>query len=398
VETALKQNTELVLSRLDEARARAGIRVAKDAFTPKVYGGSGLAYTKGYPNSIEGSAPSIFQIRTDMALFNRPKSFELAQSRETARGAGIDTANKADDIAFRTASLFLDAQQLERSLQSLLQEAQALDSVRDAVRLRLTEGRELPLAVRRAELDSARVRQRQEAVADEAQFTEETLGVVLGFPPGDRVQPLDDEGLKTEVPTSEDACVRSALEANKDVRRLQSQMTAKRLEMQAQKSQRYPQFDLVAQYALFAKYNYQDYFQKFSRNNEQLGVSIKIPILVGAGPAGLAAQAEIDLEKLRAQMNDIRSRAVLDTRKGFQDVKRAESARDFSKLDLDVSREQVRVLLDQLDEGRSTRQAVDEARLMEQEKWIAYYDAQRVLEKAKLNLLKHTGTIQAALR
>ncbi|MBV8820271.1 MAG: hypothetical protein JO022_18060, partial [Acidobacteriaceae bacterium] len=80
------------------------------------------------------------------------------------------------------------------------------------------------------------------------------------------------------------------------------------------------------------------------------------------------------------------------------DLKRAESAREFAKLDLEVAREQLGVLLDQMEEVRITKQAVDEARLQEQEKWIAFYDAEHVVEKAKLSLLRHTGTIQAALR
>ena len=70
VEIALKENPDLVLSRLDEQKAQAGIRVAKDPFVPKVYAGSGDAKTWGYPGSIEGAAPSIIQARTDMALFN----------------------------------------------------------------------------------------------------------------------------------------------------------------------------------------------------------------------------------------------------------------------------------------------------------------------------------------
>ena len=67
-------------------------------------------------------------------------------------------------------------------------------------------------------------------------------------------------------------------------------------------------------------------------------------------------------------------------------------------MDLEVAREQVTVLLAQLDEGRATRQGVEEGRLTEQEKWLAFYDSQHVLEKAKLNLLKQTGTLQAALK
>src|SRR5271170_3210764 len=83
VDIALKENPDLVLARLDEQKAQAAIRVAKDPFVPKVYAGSGAAKVWGYPSSIEGSAPSIIQARTDMALFNRPKTYELARVRET---------------------------------------------------------------------------------------------------------------------------------------------------------------------------------------------------------------------------------------------------------------------------------------------------------------------------
>lgn len=398
VETALKQNPELILSRLDEEKARAAIQVAKDPFRPKVYSGSGLAFTSGYPNSIEGSAPSIFQARTDMALYNRPKTYELAQTRENARGAEIDTASKADDVVYRIATLFLDAQQLARSVDSVRQEVQALDQVNESVRLRVGEGREIPLSGKRAELDLARARNRYEGIAADAAYAGDSLAVVLGFPAGDRVIPANDPGPKTEVPETEDACVEAALQNSKELRRIQSQMQAKGFEIRAQKTQRYPQFDVVAQYALLAKYNYQDFFPKFQRNNGQIGVSIRIPLLVGSAPAGLAAQAEADLVKLRTQVNDVRNRMALDTRKNFQDIKRAEAGQDFAKLDLEVAREQVRVLLDQLGEGRATRQAVDLARLQEQEKWIAFYEAQHSVEKAKLNLLKQTGTILTALR
>ncbi len=398
VQTALSQNSELILSRLDEQKARAGIRIAKDPFVPKIYGGSGLAFTSGYPNSIEGSAPSIFQARTEMALFNRPRSYELAQARENARGAGIDTASKSDDIAYRAAALFLDARQFQTIIESLQQEVQAQERMNEAVRLRVEEGRDIPLAAKRAELDLARARQRRLGAESDADYAQGSLAVVLGFPAGDRIQPLEDESFKPETPDTEEATIQSALDNSKELKRMQSQMLAKNFEVRSHRSQRYPQFDLVAQYALFSKQNYQDFFRRFSRNNGQLGVSIKVPLLVGAAPSGLEAQSEADLAKLRTQINDLRNRTMLETRKGFQDVKRAESARDFAKLDLEVAREQVRVLLDQLTEGRTTRQAVDEGRFMEQEKWMAYYESQHLLEKAKLNLLRQTGNIQAALR
>jgi hypothetical protein len=41
---------------------------------------------------------------------------------------------------------------------------------------------------------------------------------------------------------------------------------------------------------------------------------------------------------------------------------------------------------------------VDETRATENEKWLAYYEAQHAAEVARLNVLRQTGTLEAALR
>src|SRR5450631_2753847 len=96
VETALKQNPDIALARFDEEKARQGVRVARDPFTPRLIVGSGLAYSNGFPMSIEGSAPSIVQARATQFLFNRQQSFAVAQAREQVRGAGFGVAGKRD--------------------------------------------------------------------------------------------------------------------------------------------------------------------------------------------------------------------------------------------------------------------------------------------------------------
>jgi hypothetical protein len=55
-------------------------------------------------------------------------------------------------------------------------------------------------------------------------------------------------------------------------------------------------------------------------------------------------------------------------------------------------------MLAQSDEGRATMAQVEAARAKEQEEWIRYYDAQRVVELARLNVRKATGTILAGVR
>ena len=398
VDTAMKENPDLVLARLDEQKAQAAIRVARDPFVPKVYTGSGLAKVWGYPTSIDGAAPSIIQARTDMSLFNRPKSFELARVRESARGAAIGTQSKSDEAAYQTATQFLDVQQMLRSVQSVQLELESLERVSTSVNLRIQEGRELPLESKRVAVDLARGRQRLEALRDDLDYAEASLAVVLGYPAGDRVQPVEEERQPPEVPESEQAARELALQNNKEIRRLESQLQAKGFELREYQSARMPIIDVVAQYALFAKSNYQAFFTKVQRNNGELGVSVQIPLLIGSASKGLASQAQTEIMQLRTQMNQTRNRIELDTQKSYKELQKAQSASEVAKLDLDYAREQVSVLLVQLGEGRVLQQKIDDARFNEQEKWIAFYDAQHAVERARLDLLRQTGTLLAALR
>jgi outer membrane protein TolC len=398
VELALKQNPDLVLSRLDQQKADAAIRIAKDPFSPKFYAGSGLAKVWGYPTSIEGSAPSIIQTRTDMALFNRSKTYELARVREVARGAAIDTESKSDQIGYQTATLFLDAQQLDRGKQSLQLEVESLQRVSGATGVQVEEGRQLPIESKRVAVDLARANQRFTALNGDLDYSEASLAVVLGYPAEDRVQPLAEERAAFEVPATEQAATQLALMNSKDIRKLESQLQAKGFEIKEDAAARLPVVDLVAQYALLAKTNYENFFTRFQRNNGELGVAITIPLVTGSAVKGLSAQARTDVLELRTQLGQARNRIQLDTQKIYQELRKAASAQEVARLDLDYTREQVSLLLAQLGEGRATQQQVDNARLTEQEKWIAFYDAQHAVENARLDLLRQTGTLLAALR
>ena len=111
LDIALKQNPDVVLARLDQQRARAQVTIEKDPFFPKLFAGSGAAYTNGFPMSIDGNAPAIVQARAPMAIFDRPQSYRAAQASEAARGAEIDIGLRQDEVAYRVASLFFDADQ-----------------------------------------------------------------------------------------------------------------------------------------------------------------------------------------------------------------------------------------------------------------------------------------------
>src|SRR5580658_1322091 len=399
VDRALQQNPEIAMARLDEVKAQAAVRVQKDPFSPHVYFGSGLAYTNGFPMSIDGAAPSVVQGRVTESLFNRQQSYVVARTKEEARGAGIAASAKKDEIAFRTATLFLDAERAARAGEMARKELESSQKVLATVENRVQEGRELPLESKRAALNLARARQIADSLDADRETAETLLAIVLGYGAGDRVQPAAGERTAPPIPASEEAAVESALQSSKELRRLESQIAAKGLEGRAAKAARLPHADLVAQYGLFATFNhYQDYFLKYQRNNGEIGVSFVLPLLLGHAVSATAAEADAETSKLRIQLANTRNQITADTHQSYREVRKAEAHRDVARLDLEVAREQVSVNLSLLQEGRILFSQVEESRIAESGKWIAFYDAQYAAERARWTLARQTGDLLTALQ
>ncbi|MGO9095750.1 MAG: TolC family protein [Bryobacteraceae bacterium] len=399
VDLALKQNPEILLARLDQQKAEETLRLAHDPFIPKVFVGSGMAYSSGFPMSIEGATPSILQARAVADVFNRPQSYRVAAAKESRHSAALEAAARQDEIVYRTAELFLDAQKASRMAEAARAEVKSLEGVLETVRARVAEGRELPIESRKAELNLARARYRLQVLEGNTRSARNSLGAALGLEAAEQVQPADAETPPPALPESADAAVESALANSNELRALQSKLLAKGFDIHAARAARLPTFDLVAQYALLAKFNnYAEYFNKFQRNNGQLGVSFQVPLVAGPGIAAAGALAEEEAAELRIQFRNTRRRIESDTRQACQDLQQAEAARDLARLDLEVAREQVTLLLAQTQEGRAALRQLEEARVAETDRWIAFYDAGASLDKARLNVLRQTGELLAALR
>src|SRR5712691_8506601 len=231
---ALSQNPDLLLARLDQEKARSQVTIVREPFVPKIYAGSGAAWTTGFPNSIEGSAPSIVQAKTVMALFNRPQSYLVAQRQQ--------------EVVYRVASLFLDAEQAARSLEAAQRQAESLVRVRELTGQRVSEGRELPIESKKANLAVLRANQHAEALSLDLINAETALALALGMNPDDRVRAAVEERTPVDVPVSAEESIERALENSNEIKNLESNMQSRMLEIKSYKAERLPKVNLVAQY------------------------------------------------------------------------------------------------------------------------------------------------------
>ena len=398
VERALQENPDIALARIDELKAVLNVRVVKDPFSPKVGAGSGYAYTNGYPLSVDGSGPTIVQARASQFLYNKSQKYLVAEARENARGAAFATGSKSEEVAFRVVTLYLDADRARRLSDAAAREVEELTKISKAVAARVEDGRELPIEKRRAEVNILKARQRLIDLNDDQDMAERQLAVALGRSPEDRVV-TSDGGRPVPAPETEAAALETALASNKDIKRLESAMIAKGLEVKSNHATRLPRIDLVAEYALFSTYNnYNQYFRQFQLSNGEIGVSFQIPILTGPAVKAQAALAEEDAAHLRIEKNQLQSKIAIEVHRAYLEVEKAQSARELAQADLQLARDQLSVVLAQASEGRVAMRQVEEAHFGEDEKWIAFFDADAGVERAKFNVLRQTGELIAAFR
>jgi len=151
---------------------------------------------------------------------------------------------------------------------------------------------------------------------------------------------------------------------------------------------------------LFAKYTYDQYFpsNKFQRNNAQVGFAVSLPLLVGAGRGGFMTQAYTDVQKLRIQTDELRNRITSDTRRSYEQWKKAVNIRDLARMKLDLAREDLTVKLAQNGEGRVPMRELEQARIEESNFWMQLYDSEAQVTRAKLAVLRQMGHLMAAVR
>ncbi|MBI4892641.1 MAG: TolC family protein [Acidobacteria bacterium] len=396
---ALQQSPELLLARLDEQKAVLEVQAIKEPMLPRVIVGSGLAYTSGMPMSIDGAAPAVVQAKAVRSLWNPQQGYQVAQAKEGVRTAAIVTNAVQEDLALRVASLFLDLERAGKARELALRQLEQLQRVEASVRLRVAEGRELPVEGKKSAANVARARMRVNSLSSSQAAYSRALAMVLGLPPSEEIVPAGEQRGALEVPADHEKGLEEVTSHDLEIRRLESELAAKNLEVRATRAARLPKVDLVAQYGLLSKFNnYEDYFQSFKRNNVQVGASIQMPLFASSADEARASQSEVEARRIRIRIAQQRSKVEAEYRQKWEQVRDTQAAREVARMDLDVAREQVSVVLAQMEEGRATMRQVDEARFQEQEKWGQYFDAGYQVELATMELLRRSSTLVAALK
>ena len=392
VANSVQKSREVSLARLQYQSSREESSVARAQFLPSLFAGSGVAYTSGFPILAAGGAPALFNLTYNQDLLNLPARGDVHADEQKAEQQRLQVDAVRDGVIGRTASAYLQLAKVRQQLDVVRSERASAQKILDYTRQRMEAGFELPIEVTRAQLTAAQVEERMAQFEDQEETTADQLRFLLGLEPD---QPL--EVTSEDIPAAADQTINdlvaTALRYNPEVKQADSVRMASELRLRGERGGYWPTIGLIGQYNLLAKFNnYDQFFNKFQRNNFIAGIDVRIPVFVSHTGAAVAfAQADLTTSQLQAETK--RAEVSLDVRHRARQERETETAREVARLELQLAQQNVEVLQSQFQQGHASVRDLESARLDQEEKSIALLDAGFARQQAELDLLRTTGQL-----
>ena len=397
VTTSLQKSREISLARLQYETSRQEAGVTRSQFLPNLYTGSGVAYTSGFPLLAGGGAPALFNLTYNQELFNLPARGNVRAEEQKAEQQRLTMDAVRDGVIQRTVSAYLQLAKVRRQLELLRSERESAQKILDYTRQRMQAGYELPIEVTRAQLTAAQVEQRLAQLEDQEETASDQLRLLLGLEPD---QPI--EVTAENIPPAADQTISNlvdeALRNNPEVKEAESERTASEERLKGERGGYWPTIGLIGQYNLLAKFNnYDQFFNKFQRNNFVAGIDVKIPIFASHTGAAISF-ARANLTASRMQVENKRAQVSLDVRHKARQAREMDMNREVARLELILAQQNLQVLQSQFQQGRASIRDLEGGQLDENEKWLAFLDAEFAHQQAELDLLRTTGQLAQAFQ
>ena len=392
IELALQNSKEIQVAKIQASVADHAAQITKAQFMPNLYAGSGLGYTNGIPETPGGRAPSVFNVTYTEQVFNEPLRGQAKEQQEQARAQKIALEEAKNSVITRTAMAYLELGKVRHSLELLRTEKDSAEKILQVTQERESQGFELPVEVTKAQLIKARVAQRILQLEEREDELEVFLTYQLGMPETQAIE-VTPEDLPGEAEQAGENLIAAALTNNADLRLAESDVRAKEFRLKGERRGYFPTLELVSVYSVLAKFNnYSQFFNSFQRNNFNAGIDMHVPIFSAQIRANIGL-ARVNLDVAKATVSSKRTELTADVRQKTRRVREMDAAREVARLELQLAQQNVAVLQAQFEEGKLNLKDLEKARLDENDKWMAYLDANFQKQQAQLDLLKTAGQL-----
>jgi len=394
VEMALRNSKDIQVAKLQASVADHASQLNKANFLPNLYVGSGAGYTYGIPETPGGTAPSVFDLTYTQQVFNEPLRGQGKELAEQARSQKISLEDVKNSVIQKTAMAYLELGKVHHSLELLHGERDSAEKILQITQERQGEGYELPMEITRAELTKAQVTQRILQLEGREDELEVFLRGQLGLGEDQPIEVTPEE-LPGEAEQQGANLVAMAMQNNTSLLLAESDVRAKEFRLTGEKRGNLPTLAFVGMYSLLAPFNnYKKFFNpsSFQYNNLNVGVQVQMP-LFSAKTKEAVGLATANLETAKATLASKKKEVSAEVRQKSRNLQERDAAKEVARLELQLAQQNIGVLQQQYAEGKVNLREVEKARLDENDKWMAYLDANFARQQAQLDLLKTAGQL-----
>jgi len=392
IELALQNSSDIQVAKLQASLANRSAMITKSQFLPNLYAGSGAGYTLGIPETPGGRAPALFNVTYTEQVFNEPLRGQGKELQEQAKSQKILLEDARNNVIVRTASTYLELAMVRHSLELLRKEQDSADKILAVTQQREKENFELPVAVTKDQLTRARVVQRILQLEGRQDELEVVLRGQTGFPESTQIDvtPEDLPGIAEQEGAN---LVALAMQGNVALKVAQSDVRAREFRLTGEKRGYYPTLQLVSVYSLLGRFNnFDQFFKTFERNNVNAGIQVQVPIFSAQTKANIAL-AQVNLDVAKAALANKKTEISAAVRVKTRRLRERDAAKEVARLELQLAQQDVSVFQSQFAEGRINVREVEKARLEENNRWLAYLDANFQRQQAQLDLLQTAGQL-----
>ncbi len=391
---AMDSAADVRIGRVAAQRARTDVASLRAERLPRLRAGSGLGATSGIPQSVQGATPSVAQLTLSQPLLDLQRPRAERSVREAVRESEHRQTAAEERSAYVAGTRYLDFELAALEAERLLAELSHHERLERLAEARVEEGVDVPLTLARARLDTARARERHANAQSRARLLAAELSVALGMDPVTRIAPAGlDSGSASRLEAAARAQPRD-WDDHPELAALSASLRSARNRVGHAKAARLPKLDLVAQYAVLARFNnYDDYFRRFQRHNVQAGVAVTLPLFPGREVGPAVARARLHERDLALRRDAMRASLALEMEKADATLQGAERREHLAAQELAYARARLDMLLAHLDEGRAGLGQVLRARIAESSAWGARMGARFDLARARLAAAYSAGRI-----
>jgi outer membrane protein TolC len=346
----------------------------------------------GIPETPGGRAPSIFNVSYTEQVFNEPLRGQAKETQEQSKAQRIALEDTKNSVITRTAMAYLELGKVRHSLELLRKEQESAEKILQVTQERQGEGYELPVEVTRAQLTKAQVIQRILQLEGREDELEVFLRYQVGFSEAQAIEVTPEE-LPGEAEQAGDNLVAMAMTHNAGLQLAASDVRAKEFRLKGERRGYWPTLELVSIYSVLAQFNnFSQFFRTFQRNNFNAGIDMRVPIFSAQTKAAIGL-AQINLEAAQVNLTNKKNELTGEVRQKTRRVRERDAAKEVARLELQLAQQQVAILQAQFAEGKLNLRDMERARLEENEKWMAYLDANFQKQQAQLELLRTAGQL-----